>query len=121
MEEQTGLEYSSKKEMVDIIDNVEKPVMHACGHDMHIISQLAAAELLHRCRDSWIGIAIFLFQPNEERGAGAQAMVDDGLYDLKKDAIPEPDIILGAHVMPSELGSCTLEKGCLVVRLTVMP
>jgi hypothetical protein len=36
MEKQTGIEYSSKKEMVDITDNVEKPVMHARGDDMHI-------------------------------------------------------------------------------------
>jgi amidohydrolase len=69
------------------------------------------AELLHRCRDSWSGIAIFLFQPNEERGAGAQAMVDDGLYDLKKHAIPEPDIILGAHVMPLRAGKLYTRKG----------
>lgn len=111
MEEQTGLEYSSTKRMVDITDGVEKPVMHACGHDMHITSQLAAAELLHSCRDSWSGSAIFLFQPNEERGAGAQAMVDDGLYDLEKHAIPKPDIILGAHVMPLRAGKLYTRKG----------
>jgi amidohydrolase len=111
MEEQTGLPYASKKRMVDITDNVEKPVMHACGHDMHITSQLAAAELLHSCRDSWSGTAIFLFQPNEERGAGAQAMVDDGLYDPKRHAIPKPDFILGAHVMPLRAGKLYTRKG----------
>lgn len=111
MEEQTGLEYASKKRMVDITDNIEKPVMHACGHDMHITSQLAAAELLHRCRDSWSGTALFLFQPNEERGAGAQAMVDDGLYDPEKHAIPKPDIIFGAHVMPLRSGKLYTRKG----------
>jgi amidohydrolase len=111
MEEQTGLEYASKKRMVDITDNVEKPVMHACGHDMHITSQLAAAELLHNCRDSWNGTALFLFQPNEERGAGAQAMVDDGLYDPKKHSIPKPDIILGSHVMPLRAGKLYTRKG----------
>ena len=111
MEEQTGLEYASKKRMLDRTDNVEKPVMHACGHDMHITSQLAAAELLHSCRKSWSGTVIFLFQPNEERGAGAQAMVDDGLYDPKRHAIPKPDIILGAHVMPLRAGKLYTRKG----------
>lgn len=111
MEERTGLEYASTKRMVDTTDNIEKPVMHACGHDMHITSQLAAAELLHKCRDSWSGTALFLFQPNEERGAGAQAMVDDGLYDLEKHAIPKPDLILGAHVMPLRAGKLYTRKG----------
>jgi amidohydrolase len=111
MEELTGLQYASSKRMVDITDNVEKPVMHACGHDMHITSQLAAAELLHNCRNSWSGTAIFLFQPNEERGAGAQTMVDDGLYDPQRHAIPKPDIILGAHVMPLRAGKLYTRKG----------
>jgi amidohydrolase len=111
LEEKTGLEYASDKRMIDITDNVEKPVMHACGHDMHITSLLAAAELLHTCRASWKGTLILLFQPNEERGAGAQAMVDDGLYDPEKHAIPRPDVILGAHVMPLRAGKLNTRKG----------
>jgi len=111
MEEKTGLPYASKKRMVDVADNVEKPVMHACGHDMHISSQLAAAELLHKCRDIWSGTVLFLFQPNEERGAGAQAMVDDGIYDPAKHGIPKPDVILGAHVMPLRAGKLYSRKG----------
>ncbi len=113
VEEKTGLPYASKVRMRDD-DGVEKPVMHACGHDMHITCMLAAAELLHKAREKWKGTLIVLFQPNEERGAGdddppcysqittealntvAKAMVADGLYDK----IPVPDIVLGQHVMP---------------------
>lgn len=67
--ERTGLPYASKARAVDN-DGVEKPVMHACGHDMHITSMLAAAELLHKAQEKWKGTLIVLFQPNEERGAG---------------------------------------------------
>jgi metal-dependent amidase/aminoacylase/carboxypeptidase family protein len=80
---------------------VEKPVMHACGHDMHITSLLAAAETLAAAKKEWSGTLVLIFQPAEERGAGAQAMVDDGLYDK----VPVPDIAVGAHVMPFRSGT----------------
>lgn len=73
VEERTGLPYASKKRMIDA-DGKEKPVMHACGHDMHITALLAAAETLAACRESWAGTLILAFQPAEERGTGAQAM-----------------------------------------------
>ncbi|KAI4246776.1 MAG: hypothetical protein L6R40_001805 [Gallowayella cf. fulva] len=111
VEEQTGLDYASTKRMVDVADDVERPVMHACGHDMHITSLLAAGELLNTCRDSWNGTVVLLFQPNEERGAGAQAMVDDGLYDEKRHAIPKPDVVLGSHVMAMRAGNLNTRKG----------
>ena len=103
VEERTGLEYASKKRMVDA-DGIEKPVMHACGHDMHITALLAAAETLHKCKDSWTGTLLLAFQPAEERGTGAQAMVDDGMYDPKKHNVPIPDVALGGHVVPFRTG-----------------
>jgi amidohydrolase len=111
LEEKTGLPYASTARMVDVVDGVEKPVMHACGHDMHITSQLAAGHLLYDMRESWSGTLVLLFQPNEERGAGAQAMVDDGLYDPQRFAVPKPDIILGCHVMPMRAGKLNTRKG----------
>ena len=60
VEERTGLEYASKKRMVDA-DGIEKPVMHACGHDMHITAMLAAAETLFKCKESWSGRCCWRF------------------------------------------------------------
>ena len=110
VEERTGLEYASKKRMKDA-DGVEKPVMHACGHDMHISSLLAAAELLVSAKDSWSGTLLLAFQPAEERGTGAQAMVDDGMYDPHKHNVPIPDICLGGHVVPWRSGVLGTRRG----------
>ncbi|CAK3778116.1 probable hippurate hydrolase [Lecanosticta acicola] len=112
VEERTGLEYASKKRMKDA-DGVEKPVMHACGHDMHITALLAAAETLHKAREHWKGTLILAFQPAEERGTGAQAMIDDGLYDPKKHAVPVPDVCLGGHVVPWRAGTLGTRRGLM--------
>lgn len=108
VEEKTGLQYASTARMKDL-DGVEKPVMHACGHDMHITSLLAAAECLVRCKDEWSGELILVFQPAEERAGGAQNMVDDGLY--KK--VKEPDVVVGAHVMPERAGVIGTKRGLI--------
>ncbi|KAJ4362190.1 hypothetical protein N0V95_001538 [Ascochyta clinopodiicola] len=106
--EQTGLSYASTKRMPDV-EGVEKPVMHACGHDMHITALLAAAETLVRARDSWSGTLVLVFQPAEEKGKGAQAMVDGGLYDK----VPVPDVVVGAHVMPEKAGVIGTKRGLI--------
>lgn len=108
--ERTGLPYASKKRMVDD-HGIDQPVMHACGHDMHITGLLAAAETLYKCKDSWSGTLILAFQPAEERGTGAQAMVDDGMYDPNKHNVPIPDLCLGGHVMPFRSGVIGTRKG----------
>ncbi|KAE8443201.1 hypothetical protein EG329_002069 [Mollisiaceae sp. DMI_Dod_QoI] len=117
VEELTGLEYASKKREVDVEDGVEKPVMHACGHDMHVacsddvgeVELLAAATTLHAARKEWSGTLIILFQPNEERAGGAKAMIADGLY--TKHSCPFPDIVLGQHVMPFPAGTVGTKVG----------
>lgn len=107
--ELTGLPYASKVSMTDN-DGIEKPVMHACGHDMHITCLLAAADQLAHTKAAWRGTLIVLFQPNEERGGGAQAMVEDGLYDK----IPKPDVVLGQHVFPIRTGSVASRPGTIM-------
>lgn len=106
VEEKTGLDYASRDSMEDD-DGVTKPLMHACGHDMHMACLLAAAEGLSQGRESWKGTVIFIFQPNEERGGGAQAMVDDGLYNK----VPKADVILGQHLMPFKAGEIGTRRG----------
>ena len=110
VEEQTGLEYSSKVTVLDKSDGITKPVMHACAHDMHMTCLLAAAELLAKAKDQWKGTLIVLFQPNEERGGGAKAMVDDGLYDK----VPVPDYVLGQHVMALRAGTVGAKIGTIM-------
>ncbi|KAF7961284.1 hypothetical protein EAE96_000950 [Botrytis aclada] len=111
VKELTGLPYASTKREVDGADGIEKDVMHACGHDMHIACMLAAAETLSKAKSNWKGTLVILFQPNEERGAGAKAMIEDGLYDPERHACPIPDVVLGQHVMPFTAGQVGTRTG----------
>src|SRR5246500_4641297 len=94
VQEGTGLPYASK---VTSPDSAGKsvPVMHACGHDMHVTWLLGTAKLFAKSRDAWKGTLMAVFQPAEETAQGAQAMIDDGLFKR----FPKPDVILGQHVM----------------------
>lgn len=106
IKEETGLPYASHVQQKNEAGETV-PVMHACGHDMHVSCLMAAASLLEAAKSEWSGTLICLFQPNEEGGAGAQAMVDDGLYDR----IPVPDIILGQHVDYRRAGNIAIRPG----------
>jgi amidohydrolase len=103
--EDTGLPYASTATAVDA-DGAETGVMHACGHDVHTTCLLGAAEDLADATD-WGGTLLCLFQPAEELGAGARAMLDDGLYDR----FPRPSVVLGQHVVPLPAGVLAVEPG----------
>ena len=97
--EATGLPYASKVQATDDSGKTV-PVMHACGHDMHVTWLIGAATLFAKNRDAWKGTLMAVFQPAEETGQGAQAMIDDGLFKR----FPKPDVILGQHVMSLPAG-----------------
>lgn len=113
VEEKTGLPYASTVRQISVQDGLEKPVMHACGHDMHITCLLAAAETLVSARETWSGTLLLIFQPAEERGTGARDMVNDGLYDPKRHNVPIPDIVLGGHVVPWRAGMIGTKRGLI--------
>ncbi|WP_350347682.1 amidohydrolase [Agromyces sp. G08B096] len=105
VQEATGLEYASTARGTDA-DGNDVPVMHACGHDVHVTCLLGAAEVL-TASDDWSGTLVVLFQPAEEWGGGAERMVEDGLYDR----VPKPDVVLGQHVAPFPAGFAGLHAG----------
>jgi len=96
VEEQSGLPYASDATQEDI-DGEVKPVMHACGHDVHITSLVGTARQLAARRDQWSGTLVLIGQPAEERISGARAMLEDGLYER----FPKPDYALALHVSAS--------------------
>src|SRR6267142_4483980 len=92
VKEQTGLPYASTVTTKDPQGN-EVPVMHACGHDIHMSCAVGTARLLARLKDGWHGTVVLIGQPAEERGGGARAMLADGLFQK----FPRPNFCLALH------------------------
>ncbi|MVZ98603.1 amidohydrolase [Sphingorhabdus sp. IMCC26285] len=93
VQERSGLANASTVRQVGV-DGLEMPVMHACGHDVHITSLVGTARQLAAMKDRWKGTVLFIVQPAEERVGGANAMIKDGLYTR----FPKPDFALAFHV-----------------------
>jgi len=117
--EETGLPYASTATGVGT-DGRTVPVMHACGHDLHLAAAVGAAAHLARERDSWRGTLLTVGQPAEETLQGAAALLDDGLYDR----FGRPDLLLAQHAAPLPAGMVAhgagaMTAGCVTVDVTV--
>jgi amidohydrolase len=107
--EATGLPYASTVKTKDE-DGREVGVSHTCGHDFHVTWLMGAARLLAENKDQWSGTVLAVFQPGEEVGRGAKAMMDDGMTTR----FPKPDIILGQHVMVGIAGHVGHRSGAIL-------
>lgn len=100
IQEENDLPYASQ----------ESGKMHACGHDGHTVTLLAAAEVLSKLREQLTGKVKFIFQPAEEGGNGAQAMIDDGVL-----SDPDVDVIFGYHNWPkAPVGKILTKSGAIL-------
>jgi amidohydrolase len=123
LEEQTGLPFASKV-TTEWNGNPKTPVMHACGHDLHMAIAMGVAELLPRVREQLPGTVVILFQPAEEGPpagelGGADVMVAEGAL-----ADPAPAVIFGLHVAIEPVGDLLLRSGPMMassdtLRITV--
>jgi len=105
VEEKTGLSYASKVHAKDDAGH-DVPVMHACGHDLHMAAILGTAEIMAHSKDTWHGTLMLIGQPAEETISGAEGMIRDGLFTR----FPKPDVAVALHVgneLPAGMAAIT--------------
>ena len=109
IQESTGLPYASQASGTDRFGQATS-IAHSCGHDMHVAWLMGTTRLLAENRDKWRGTVMAVFQPGEEIGQGAAAMIADGM--VKR--FPKPDVTLGQHVMPLSAGQIGWRAGTML-------
>ncbi len=93
VEEKTGLPYASKVHTKDDSGR-DVPVMHACGHDVHMAAFIGAATVMAHSKETWHGTLVLVGQPSEEAASGAKRMLDEGFLTR----FPKPDAGVALHV-----------------------
>ncbi|HEX6272167.1 MAG TPA: M20 family metallopeptidase [Polyangiaceae bacterium] len=109
MTEATGLPFASTVKATDD-DGATVGVFHGCGHDLHVTWLMGAARVLSEHRDQWHGTVLVVFQPGEEVGRGAEAMMNDKMAER----FPKPDVIFGQHVMVGSAGTVGHRSGTIL-------
>jgi amidohydrolase len=109
LEERSGVANPSRARQTDMA-GTEQPVMHACGHDVHITALVGTARQLAARRANWSGTLVLIAQPAEETISGARTMLEDGLYTR----FPKPDFALAFHV------AAEIEAGRIDVPLQIV-
>jgi hippurate hydrolase len=92
VQEKTGLPFASSVTTKNPAGETI-PVMHACGHDLHMSAWFGTAQLMAANRKAWSGTLMLVGQPAEETVSGAAAMIKDGLFTR----FPKPDYALSLH------------------------
>lgn len=118
VKEETGLPYASTVTSRD--GETEIPVMHACGHDVHVACLVGAVTLMAQATEQWAGTLVAVFQPAEEAADGAKAMLADGFGEIVGDV----DVALAQHVLPLPAGHVGTRAGVMLsaadsMRITV--
>jgi hippurate hydrolase len=105
--EETGLPYASRATGTSASGSLT-PVMHACGHDAHVVFLMGVARIMAELKAHWAGTLVLIAQPAEELIEGARAMVQGGLYDKS----PRPDVLIASHVTPMHpTGTASVKAG----------
>jgi amidohydrolase len=105
MEEKTGLPYASR--VTTTWNGKETFVAHSCGHDIHMASWVGTAKTLIGLKEQWRGTLMFIAQPAEEVGAGAMAMLREGLFTR----FPKPDFGFALHANGAAFGTVQYTVG----------
>jgi amidohydrolase len=93
VEEKTELPYASRVHAKDDA-GLDVPVMHACGHDLHMAALVGTAEIMAHSKQTWHGTLMLIGQPAEETISGAKRMIEDGLFTR----FPKPAVGVALHV-----------------------